>query len=84
MFSLERWAKRAKCTLTPKQSRAIGGALAAKCRTHDVVMGYEPSRHHHGRPPRTFPRAILDLYFSRLLDKHAPALQLSLVKAEIA
>jgi prophage antirepressor-like protein len=81
LWTLADWSKQKAVRLIPKQSRAIGGALAAKCRMHQLRMGWSPSHHMHGRPNRTFPKSLLDRYFGELVMRHVPTRQLSLVAA---
>lgn len=80
-WTLEDFARRRRTTLTAKQARSIGGALAAICRGAGLPMGRQASEYRRGTPPRTYPRTVLELHFARLVDRHAPSPQLALVAA---
>lgn len=80
-WTLEDWCRRKRVALTAKQARSIGGALAAVCRGANLPMGRQASEYRRGTPPRTYPRTVLELHFARLVDRHAPSPQLTLVAA---
>ena len=78
-WTLEEWARRKRVSLTARQARSIGGALATVCRGAGLPMGRQASEYRRGTPPRTYPRTVLELHFARLVDRHAPSPQLALV-----
>ena len=80
-WTLEEWARRKRVSLTARQARSIGGALAAICRGAELPMGRQASEYRRGTPPRTYPRTVLELHFARLVERHAPSPQLALAAA---
>lgn len=80
-WTLDEWCRRKRVTLTAKQARSIGGALAAICRGAELPMGRQASEYRRGTPPRTYPRTVLELHFARLVERHAPSPQLALAAA---
>ena len=78
-WTLDEWCRRKRVTLTAKQARSIGGALAAICRVDGLPMGRQASEYRRGTPPRTYPLTVLERHFAPLLDRHAPSPQLALV-----